>query len=337
MIEGVDYSTDRPDPHGLYEVGKRFAARYVGPGTSDKHLTIGEAQALAAAGVSIVAVAEGAEAGLLGGFGIGVDWAIMADSHAKACGMPASRPIYFAVDFDCTEAQWPRVADALDGAASVLGVNRVGVYGGIRVIEWAARDRVASWFWQTYAWSGGQWSDRAHVQQYRNNVSLVGGTVDLDRSYVNDYGQWKPGDAPEIVEDGMRMIRDAQTTGVYLLGPFDQATNKVIVYPIHDPSQFAAYLAAGIPSTDVDGVDWNWYEPAEGPPAAVVDLGPVLTAIAALGDTPMVDAVAVAAAIAARPEIARTLSESVARQLATITGSLTLSGSLSAGIKPPQD
>lgn len=337
MIEGVDYSTDKPDPRGLYEVGKRFAARYVGPGTTDKHLSIEEAHNLAAAGVSIVVVAEGAEAGLLGGFPIGVDWAIMADSHAKACGMPASRPIYFAVDFDCTEAQWPRIREALAGAAEVLGVNRVGVYGGIRVIEWAARDGAASWFWQTYAWSGGEWSPRAHVQQYRNNVSLVGGTVDLDRSYVNDFGQWNPGDAPEIEEFDMRMIRDAVTTGVYLVGAVDPASHKPILYPVHNPDQFAAYLAAGWPSVDVQGIDWTWYVNAEEITTAVVDLRPVLDAIEHLGDTPAVDPVAVAAAIAARPEIARTLAESVARQLATITGQMTLSGSFSGGIKPPQD
>lgn len=336
MSEGVDYSTNRPSPRGLANVGKVFAVRYVGPGTTNKHLDPEEANSLAAAGVSIVAVAEGAEGSLLGGFGIGVDFALMASPHAAACGMPSDRPIYFAVDFDCTEAQWPQVHEALNGAAEVLGRNRVGVYGGFNVIEWAARDGAAEWFWQTYAWSGDRWSDHAHLRQTRNDVSLVGGLVDLDTAMVDDYGQWMPGKSGEESEDDMRYLREANGS-VWREDGTDPSTGYPILWPVHDPLAWEEYVHQGATARETDAIDWRWYAHGGtfGDHIGQV-LDEVKTAVQHITDTPMIDAVAVATAIAARPEIARTVAEAVAAQLATITGSITLSGSLSGGIAPPR-
>lgn len=194
-IEGVDYAWSRPSPGSLARAGKVFACRYGGPGTSGKHLTLTEAQALSAAGISVVANAEGAADGLLGGFTAGESWARSAEAHFKACGMPPGRPIYLSADFDVTPTQWPTVANALKGAASVLGANRVGVYGSYDVMVWARRDRVAAWFWQTYAWSDDRWAAGNHLEQYRNGVTIDGvGNIDLDRALTSDYGQWKTGD-----------------------------------------------------------------------------------------------------------------------------------------------
>src|SRR6185295_10224570 len=91
-----------------------------------------------------------------------------------AVGMPDGRPFYFAVDWDVTPEQWPAVLDYFRGAASILTTERVGIYA----VRWAVRDRAASWFFQTYAWSKGQWYPGNHIEQYRNGVSLVGGDVD---------------------------------------------------------------------------------------------------------------------------------------------------------------
>lgn len=193
--EGVDYAWSRPNIGLLAAAGKRFACRYGGPGSDGKQLDPAEAQALAAAGVAIVANAEGSAGGLAGGWSVGVDWARDAEAHFAACGMPAGRPIYLSVDFDVTSSQWPSVAGALRGAASVLGgVHRVGVYGGRRAIEWARRDGVAAWFWQTYAWSGGVWVPGNHIEQHLNGVALAGATLDLDRSLTSDFGQWTIGE-----------------------------------------------------------------------------------------------------------------------------------------------
>lgn len=201
LIEGVDYAFPPwPDPQGLADAGIKFACRYGGAGTSPKWLTADEAQALCAVGIAIVANVEGAQSGLLGGYSVGQDWARRADAHFKACGMPDNRPIYLSVDFDVTAALWPKVRDALAGAASVIGVDRVGVYGGHNAMLWARADEVANWFWQTYAWSGGKWLPGNHIEQYRNNVTVGGATVDRNRALKTDYGQWMIGVQDDMSE-----------------------------------------------------------------------------------------------------------------------------------------
>src|SRR5690242_3266482 len=188
-VEGVDYSSARPSPAGLWAAGKRFAVRYGGPGSSGKHLTLAEANALRAAGLSIVANAEGSSGGFTGRTA-GVSWARSADTAFRACGMPADRPIYFSVDWNVTSAQWPGVVAALRGAADVIGAGRVGIYGSYNAMVWARRDGVARWFWQTYAWSSGNWAPGCHLQQYRNSVTVAGSDCDLTRALTVDYGQW---------------------------------------------------------------------------------------------------------------------------------------------------
>jgi hypothetical protein len=110
--------------------------------------------------------------------------------------MPSDRPIYFSVDFNATAAQLPAIADYFHGVATVLGLDRVGVYGGFNVIEYLAIIDAARWFWQTYAWSGGNWSIRAHIRQVRNGVSFQGADIDLDTAMESDYGQWMVGVEP---------------------------------------------------------------------------------------------------------------------------------------------
>jgi Rv2525c-like, glycoside hydrolase-like domain len=217
-MEGVDYAWARPGVAELRAAGKRFAGRYVGPGTPGKLLTSSEAGALTRGGVAIVSLAEGASDGALGGYARGVEHARSARAHAWLCGMPARRPIYFAVDFDATPAQLSTVEQYFRGVASVMGPGQVGVYGGYRTIDYCAARGLATWFFQTYAWSQGRWHPRATLHQYRNGVSLAGGIVDLCRSTVDDIGQWTVGDlvSPES-EDDMTPEQAKQLTDVHFV------------------------------------------------------------------------------------------------------------------------
>lgn len=190
-MEGVDYAASHPTATQLKAAGKGFACRYGGPGGDWKHATLAEVKALTAAGVAVVASAEGAADGLMGGWSAGHAWATMADAAFRLLGMPASRPIYLSIDFNADARHWPMLDDALRGAASVLGANRVGAYGSFDTIEHFKHNGLAKWFWQTYAWSDGRWHDQTHIRQYRNHVTLGSGTVDLDRSMVPDFGQWR--------------------------------------------------------------------------------------------------------------------------------------------------
>ena len=192
-MEGVDFAFSNPSPTALAAAGKRFAMRYVGPGTSPKHLTVPEANSLKAAGLSLVTLVEGATGDPKGGFPVGVSHARSALAMLKARGFPTDRPMYFAVDYDTSSTSWPAAREYLRGAGSIVGHGLVGVYGEYDVMVWADRDKVASWFFQTYAWSGGRWYAGNHVEQYHNGVNLAGGVVDLCRSRKVDFGQWGQG------------------------------------------------------------------------------------------------------------------------------------------------
>src|SRR5262249_53547601 len=131
MTEGVDFAFAHPSPAGLFAAGKRFAMRYIGPGTDSKHLHAAERDALWGAGLDICLLAEQGAQSALGGYPEGVSEARSALAAARALGAPDSVPIYFAVDFDVTAGQWPTVAAYLGGCGSVIGTSRVGAYGGI--------------------------------------------------------------------------------------------------------------------------------------------------------------------------------------------------------------
>ena len=112
--------------------------------------------------------------------------------------MPAL-PVYFACDFDASTAQQAAINAYLDGAASVIGRNRVGIYGGFYPVKRALDAGKAVYAWQSYAWSGTPtlWDGRAQLRQTQNCVSVGGADCDRDVSMAADYGQWpRPGGEP---------------------------------------------------------------------------------------------------------------------------------------------
>ncbi len=248
--EGVDYSFARPSPAGLAAAGKTFAGRYVGPG-SGKLLTAGERDELLAAGLDIMLLAEGTADGALGGYNMGVYHGELAKAAAQALGAPWDTAIYFAVDFDVTADQWPIVAQYLHGAGFAVGAPQVGVYGGLRAVQWAARDGVADWFFQTYAWSEGQWFPGNHVEQYHNGVQLAGGEVDLCRSVQAEFGQWRANPAPEMRSSTMYVIN---APGDFTLWLSDGFKRK----PIYTIEQASSYLAGGA-AVRLSDVPLEWY------------------------------------------------------------------------------
>jgi hypothetical protein len=195
---GVDYSWARPDPNGLHNEGYAFAARYLSHDTSGKTITQGEADALWQAGVDVVVVWEDSATNALGGYGQGVADAQAADALAAAAGMPAGRPIYFAVDFDAQAYQQGTIDAYFQGVASVIGLARTGAYGGYGLIARSFDDNVIAWGWQTYAWSYGNWDGRAQVRQVQNGITAAGDgdCCDRDEAQTGDYGQWHSNKPP---------------------------------------------------------------------------------------------------------------------------------------------
>lgn len=198
MTEGVDWAWGRPSVAALRDAGKRFAGRYFSHDTGGKNLTRGEAETLTAGGIWLVGVWEDTAQRALQRHAAGVDDAITAGAQARACGMPEDRPVFFAVDFDASSGQMAAIMAYLDGAATVLTRARVGVYGSYDVVHAALDGKHCDWAWQTYAWSGGRWDERAQLQQYSNDHTIGGVGLDYDRSTKTDFGQWQVGKSPAV-------------------------------------------------------------------------------------------------------------------------------------------
>jgi hypothetical protein len=187
---GVDYSFGTPNPAALKAAGVEFVGRYLSTPGNPKNLTKTECLLLRTGGFKIVTVFETTANRALRGTVAGKADARSARAQLVALGAPVDAPVYFAVDFDATEAEQTSINAYLNAAASVLGRNRVGVYGGYWPVKRALNAGVCKYAWQTFAWSGGHWDPRAHIRQTRNGQRLAGVTVDLDESRQPDYGQW---------------------------------------------------------------------------------------------------------------------------------------------------
>lgn len=227
MSKGIDYAfSPHPSIAALKSAGVTFVCRYISsfaPNDSNgKNLSAAEARALHAAGIALVVVVEEGASRMLAGHSAGVSDAQHADAVVKAVGL-AGIPVYFACDFDAAEGQQPAINAYLDGAASIIGKQRTGVYGGYYVVKRALDGKHAAYAWQTRAWSGGQWDTRAQLRQGAT-VSLGGASVDADVSMTADYGQWpRPKVAAPPAQKPAKPVADPPTVPV---GPTPPAAPK---------------------------------------------------------------------------------------------------------------
>ena len=221
MTFGLDYVAG-PPLDAMHQAGVTFVCRYlseVNAQTVLKLLTAGEAKMLSEAGIAIVSNYEWYATRPLEGASAGADDAHIAASQHAGCGGPADRPIYFSVDFDMTAAEESAVGAYFKGVASVIGLPRTGAYGSAGVLKYLFDNHLITWGWQTYAWSGGEWEARAHIQQYQNGVVLAGHSVDYDRATVADFGQWKVGGGTMIPQgwtDDGHTLRSPNTVPIVL-------------------------------------------------------------------------------------------------------------------------
>jgi Domain of unknown function (DUF1906) len=190
-IQGCDYSFARPTPSSLVSMGYQFVARYLsGDPTGGKDLTASEMTSLEAAGLDIVLTWETDGTDCQNGMSAGVSDAQAAESEVESIGAPITRPIYFAVDFDADSSDATACNAYFQGVASVIGLNRTGVYGGYYIVNELMSGGLATWGWQTYAWSNGEWDSAAQLRQTDDGID--NDELDADEGMVADYGQFGP-------------------------------------------------------------------------------------------------------------------------------------------------
>src|SRR6266508_3660269 len=220
ILEGVDYSESRPDPNCLYDNGKRFVVRYLWSGKTPpgpKLLQKTEADSLKAAGLEIVSNFESWTGRALEGYSAGVADAKLAVKNHLVAGGPPNAVIYVSVDIDTNSSQVDEISSYFRGWKETIGVDRVGIYGEYSIVKYAAEHNLAKWFWQTYGWSGGAWYTGNHIEQYRNHVSMCGGTLDYDRALKDNYGQW--GETVALTDAEIKKITDGMAAQLKKLIP----------------------------------------------------------------------------------------------------------------------
>lgn len=304
MKQGVDYAWSTPDPVAMRNMGIEFACRYVGAGTPDKHLTREEALKLNAAGIDLIALCEGFPNDALNGMRMGVDHASWSILNLHDIGAPSGTIIYFSVDFDCTSAQWPHVRDYLDGAASVIGFSKVGVYGSDDVMRWARNAGCASHFFRTYAWASQVPFIYADLEQHQNGVLVPGGEVDLCRSNLDYFGQFRV---------------DGKPVGTSSNGGTDVIGQEVWAYV---GQEIKDGKPAGVLLSDTADRIYTLVNTAM--PSVASDLAKI---IASQGQPVQpVDANAVASALIGDPTFITRLADAIAARLPVKSGSISLTG-----------
>jgi Domain of unknown function (DUF1906) len=188
---GVDYANGSMSANALRGLGADFVCRYMSYPGASKNMSASEALNLSRAGIDIVLVFETSDDRTLMGHAGGSADAASAEQQAARVGMPAGRPIYFALDCDAASQPQAPLTDYISGVASVLGVHRTGAYGGYSVIRSLFDAALIAWGWQTHAGSGGKWDSRAQIRQFSSWHTVGDVECDYDHGLGDDFGQWR--------------------------------------------------------------------------------------------------------------------------------------------------
>lgn len=201
MLYGIDFSFGSGLTTAQIKAGKKqFVCRYLSGG-APKDISAAELANYKDAGIPVVFVWETTGTDMTSQAS-GVADATGADSELKRIGAPGAT-VFFAADEQTEPAEGPY----LQGAASVIGQSRTGIYGGLGSVQNGFASGHVAYGWQTYAWSNNTWDNRALLRQVQNNVQFGPATVDLDEAAYwsssrvlglgDDFGQWpRPSHTP---------------------------------------------------------------------------------------------------------------------------------------------
>lgn len=251
----LDFSSGPPSAASIRAAGHEGCVLYISKGRESwmtgKSPSREYLDALDEAGLKFAFVFQFREGGSMakGDAGRGYDGGVADATEARDrlnelhC---AGHPVYFAVDWDITPPEWnSRVVEYFRGAVSVLGQDRVGVYGHSRVVHWAMEDNVVAQVepgrvlgWVTQSWESRnedgspKGRDYATIFQDKHGVPGPDG-VEVDENLVfhEEWG-WRaipdapafnlPADAPWVIDKtqdyhfgGWRSADDIQAVFVH--------------------------------------------------------------------------------------------------------------------------
>lgn len=182
-IKGIDFAWQKPTPQQVKNAGAHWIAGYISNDPT-KDLNVSQVHEYSGAGLPVVLVDETTATRALAGMHAGIYDAQRVTQRLSDLSMKDA-VVYFAVD---TDATWAQVEQYFQGIFNQWQSKRkIGVYGGIHVIE-GAYNWGLKYLWQTVAWSGGIWSPHTTIRQ--EGGELFGGTADWDDATAQDWGQW---------------------------------------------------------------------------------------------------------------------------------------------------
>lgn len=185
MTLGLDYSAGAIAGQTIKAAGFDFVIRYCDApaNVTRKCITPAEHADLKAAGVDVFLVHEQWTTDMDGGYAAGVAHAQRAVAGANWVGYTG--PIFMAADEHLTAAGVASALQYLRGAATVIPVSLLGVYGFPELIQAAQQAGVASWFWQ--CGSAPKPGTGVHIWQrnYDLGQTIVGGVqCDVDELLI---------------------------------------------------------------------------------------------------------------------------------------------------------
>lgn len=182
---------------GLKAQGVQLVGRYLSK-TTWKGLSPAEIARIKAAGMEIFSIYETSPThASYFSYAQGQADASAALSLAKAAGQPTGTAIYFTVDYDAQARDFAAIVDYFKAVNKFLTGYKVGAYGSYSVLTELQGLKLAVYWFQTIAWSGGKRLAHMHIYQAQTNEELAGVNVDIDEILVEDIGAWgQPKAAP---------------------------------------------------------------------------------------------------------------------------------------------
>lgn len=231
---GADYSFARPGGAALAASGVTAVGRYLAD--DERGITAAEYADLRAHNIGVWVCREGRASGMLGGFNQGSADAQIAVRQLAAAGLPADMVVYATADFDVQDSQFAVCDDYMRGFASVLGVARVGLYGGLHYLNHVHAAGLASRFWQAGAtsWDHGE-APTMPIDFHQTTITPpLPGT---DHNYVNDIRTTTLGTNANTQEDDVPNIYEIVAGRTDPSGTHYLSVNRIQRYPLSKQSE----------------------------------------------------------------------------------------------------